>query len=181
MVFCQVIPNRLIGTNFALEEVEVQRDSATGARSCMQKMTSGFTFVKCDCVINACNHYPILVLMQIEHPSAWAWVVYGLQHFPFPPFIGLHPCCPVHNIHGLFTLGFTMQERYIYRIPYSYHGQLFAVAQAISWFRVSRVSKHCYIFFLSCINFSNNNNTHLHFSPALASLFLLKAAFMVYS
>lgn len=102
---------------------------------------------------------------------------YGLQHFPFPPFIGLHPCCPVHNIHGLFTLGCTMQEKYIYRIPYSYHGQLFAVAQAISWFRVSRVSKHCYIFFLSCINFSNNNKPHVRFFPSISLIISVKGGF----
>lgn len=96
--------------------------------------------------------------------------------FPLPSFIGLHPCCPVHNIHGLFTLGCTMQEKYSYRIPYSYHGQLFAVAQAISWFRVSRVSKHCYIFFLSCINFSNNK-THLRFFPSISLIISVKGGF----
>lgn len=138
-----------------------------------------FTHGKCDSVINAIELHTILVLRKIELLNIWVWVVW------------LYTASGIF----LFLLSFTYLPAYYYTVSmdcslravlcrndtaeFLTHimvGSLLCVAQAISWFRMSRVSKHLR-FFLSCINFSNNSKTDLHFFLVFVSSFLLNTDF----
>lgn len=92
----------------------------------------------------------VCLSLQMDVPENWAWLV--CSQAPGSPFSFASPALSV-----VITVRCTLKKGSVCRIPSSCQVRRFAVAQAISWLWMSRVSKHCYIFFLSQINFSNNS------------------------
>lgn len=88
-------------------------------------------------------------------PCKWTCLRAGpgwCSQAPGSPFSFASPALSV-----VITVRCTLKKGSVCRIPSFCQVRRFAVAQAISWLWMSRVSKHCYIFFLSQINFSNNS------------------------
>lgn len=147
-------------------------------------MTAGFPFVKCDYVISARNHYAILVLMQIQHPSVWAWMVWlhtassispSLLSFAYTPAVQ----CTISMDCSLWAVqcrkNTSTESLTLIMISYllwlkQFHGSEWAGSANI-------------VIFFSChaLTFQILTKLTFVFPPALASLFLLKAAFVVYS